>query len=190
MAKRNNNCLDCNEKILSTSKRCQSCAQKERFTRLNVWNKGIPNTWYNPKGLKAGWKSKKELRKLRINKECEHCGKAFDVPKCLERVMYCSKSCAKLKNFTGNESLWEEKRKLMQRKEYKLWRASILLRDNYTCTNCGDQKNLHVDHIKSWKEYPEFRYAIDNGRVLCAECHYQTDNYGIKIFWAERRIVS
>mgnify|MGYP001574591048 FL=1 len=153
------------------------------------WNKGIPNTWFNPKGLEAGWKAAKK-RKNGVNKNCLYCGKEFYTSKALMRIKYCSISCGKLKDFPENISIWEEKKRLMQRKEYKIWRVAILLRDNYQCSICGDKNNLHVDHIKSWKEYPELRYAIDNGRVLCAECHYRTDNYGIKIFWAERQVIS
>ena len=75
--------------------------------------------------------------------------------------------------------------------EYTLWRESVIKRDNYTCIWCGlvggwnkEQKrkiHIHADHIKPFSLYPELRFAIDNGRTLCFECHQKTDTFGKKI---------
>lgn len=49
----------------------------------------------------------------------------------------------------------------------------VFERDNYTCQICGARGvNLHVDHIKSWADYPELRFKMDNCRTVCMSCHY------------------
>jgi len=49
----------------------------------------------------------------------------------------------------------------------------IFERDDYTCQVCCKRGgNLQVDHIKSWKDYPDLRFDINNCRTLCAKCHY------------------
>lgn len=78
---------------------------------------------------------------------------------------------------------YDRNRKIdMGRREYRSWRKSVLERDNYNCVLCGATNDLHVDHIKSYHLYPELRYDISNGRVLCQACHKKTDNYGRKIY--------
>jgi len=70
--------------------------------------------------------------------------------------------------------------KIRRSLEYRLWRDAVFQRDGYKCVWCGDDKggNLNADHIKPFALYPELRFAIDNGRTLCEECHKTTDTFG------------
>ena len=66
--------------------------------------------------------------------------------------------------------------------EYKLWRKSVFERDKFTCIWCKRRGvYLEADHIKPFAFYLELRFAIDNGRTLCRECHKITNTYKRKI---------
>jgi 5-methylcytosine-specific restriction endonuclease McrA len=62
-------------------------------------------------------------------------------------------------------------------KEYLLWRKAVFERDNYACIWCcaksskGNKVYLETDHIKPFCDYPELRFAIDNGITFCEKCH-------------------
>ena len=59
--------------------------------------------------------------------------------------------------------------------EYRLWREAVFARDNFICQKCSKRGgNLEAHHIKSFKNFPELRFAIDNGLTLCVLCHNQT----------------
>lgn len=63
--------------------------------------------------------------------------------------------------------------------DYILWRTAVFMRDDYTCQNCYIKGGtLHADHIKPFAQYPELRFAIDNGRTLCVSCHMKTETWG------------
>ncbi|MCK4827669.1 HNH endonuclease [bacterium] len=63
-------------------------------------------------------------------------------------------------------------RRLRSSKEYALWREAVFKRDNWTCIFCGQRgERLNADHIKPFALFPELRFAIDNGRTLCEDCH-------------------
>ena len=66
---------------------------------------------------------------------------------------------------------------------YRTWRKNVFelnkrkigLSRNYVCVKCNKKRKttrvLHAHHIFSWDRFPDKRYTIKNGVVLCKYCH-------------------
>ena len=66
---------------------------------------------------------------------------------------------------------------------YKKWRAGVFqlnkgrfgLSKHYVCMKCNKKRKttrpFHAHHIYSWEKFPNKRYTIKNGVVLCKWCH-------------------
>lgn len=56
------------------------------------------------------------------------------------------------------------------------WHKKVFRRDNYICQICHHRggNSLRAHHIKSFADYPENRYDVDNGLTLCESCHIYT----------------
>lgn len=87
----------------------------------------------------------------------------------------------------SNNPAWKggistENNRVRHSPEYKLWRAAVFQRDGFLCIWGGIEhgKNIEADHIKPFAHYPELRFAIDNGRTLCHNCHKTTVTYGFR----------
>lgn len=63
--------------------------------------------------------------------------------------------------------------------KYKKWRKLVFEKDNYICQMCGirNHKGLgrtikfEAHHVKSFSEFPDLRFSVNNGQTLCAICH-------------------
>ena len=56
--------------------------------------------------------------------------------------------------------------------EFRLWREAVFARDNFTCQKYGIKGGeLHPHHIQNFAQYPELRFAIDNGITLSEKAH-------------------
>lgn len=81
----------------------------------------------------------------------------------------------------SNHWAWRVDRSLVKRKDeradapYHCWMRDCRKRDMGCRINNQDCKGrLEVHHILSWKDYPEFRYDINNGITLCHFHHPKT----------------
>lgn len=76
--------------------------------------------------------------------------------------------------------------------EYKNWRDKIYRKDSFTCQICNkycEKGNIIAHPKKSFTDYPELRFDVDNGITLCRGCHLKihrgeekTNGYGAKIY--------
>jgi len=87
-------------------------------------------------------------------------------------------------NWQGGKT--KEKRRIRCTLEYRLWREQVFVRDNWTCRVCGlrshkgERTGLHPHHIKSFANYPELRFIVENGLTFCEKCHKKTISYSRK----------
>ena len=87
-----------------------------------------------------------------------------------------------INHYNWKGGITKESAKIRNSLQMKLWRKSVFERDSYKCIWCGSGGSLNADHIKPFAYFPELRFAIDNGRTLCVECHKKTDTYLSKVF--------
>jgi len=65
-----------------------------------------------------------------------------------------------------------ENKKIWRSIEMRLWREAVFARDNWTCQKCKEKGGkLQSHHIQNFAQYPELRFAIDNGITFCMNCH-------------------
>ena len=69
----------------------------------------------------------------------------------------------------------EYKYRSWRKNVFELNKATLGLSKFYVCLKCNKKRKttriLHAHHISSWHKFPTKRYDIDNGVVLCKQCH-------------------
>jgi len=126
----------------------------------------------------------------KIKKICILCGKEFYVNRYRVNVAkFCSKNCSAKSRVGEDSANWKggidlENKRARQSLEYEIWRKEVYKRDNWTCRICGKKckaKDIVAHHLKLFSEFPELRFSVDNGIVLCRSCHLKVHkNMGIK----------
>jgi len=139
-----------------------------------VWNKGKKFSEESKLKMSIAQKGKKRSLEAR-KKQSDSMKRAFKEG----RIKCPLRTGSANPNWKGGITVI--KRGIRHSREYLLWKKAVLERDNYTCIWCSSKENLHVDHIKRFSDYPELRFVIDNGRVLCFLCHKTTSTWGRKI---------
>lgn len=125
--------------------------QKERFKKNPVWNKGLPID---------------EKTRIKISKALK--GKKFSEEH--RRKISESQTGENGNNWQGG--ITPENAKIRGNIEFRLWREVVFARDNWTCQKYGIKGGkLHPHHIKNFAQYPELRFAIDNGITLSDKAH-------------------
>lgn len=170
-----------------------------------TWNKGL-------KGFMAGEKNNMWKGGPR-SVICKICSSIFYVYRDRQDAITCSKQChivwqrlpanrlsmsqihrqrVKLGLHNLYRGITELKSLLRQTTQYKQWRNSVFVRDDYECVFCGVSGEINADHIKPFaviivennlKSLDDAiicgeLWDVDNGRTLCIPCHKATETYG------------
>lgn len=159
---------------------CYSCSAE--------YMKGEKHPNYGWEGMKG--KDNPAWTGPSITLNCENCGKTFERRPYeigLYNNTFCSKECyhewTKKEGIFRGENHYNWKggcRKQNYGENWSEHREKTLIRDNYTCQNCGAAQdelnaNLQVHHIIPFKEYGLEQYKeanrLDNLVSLCVPCH-------------------
>ena len=157
----------------------------EHIAKRRAKQIGQKRTVEQRKRISDALKGKKMSEKARKNMRLGQLGKKRSIEHRIN--MSLSKKGVPTYNWKGGTSRTQDKL-IRHSLEYKLWREAVFKRDNYTCVWCGERSRtgkaviIQADHIKPFSLYPELRFALDNGRTLCRECHSKTDTYKGRIW--------
>lgn len=88
---------------------------------------------------------------------------------------YHREICSGKNHWNYNHNMTEEERaaiiSIRDAPEYLRWRRDIYKKYDRTCQICGDKENPEAHHLYSITEYIEKATDIDNGIVMCVDCH-------------------
>ena len=146
------------------------------------WNKGLKG-WTNSGSFKKGHSYLATGRTLLKKGHTLNVGRKLGLMSKEHRIKI-SKANSGENSYRWKGGITDKNNKIRKNVEYRLWREAIFTRDNWTCQMCqkrGGQK-IHADHIKPFSVFPELRFAIDNGRTLCEDCHKVKTRLDWKIY--------
>lgn len=86
------------------------------------------------------------------------------------------------KNYNWKGGISNPKIQIWNTTEYKLWRTSVFVRDNFICQGCeirnekglGKTVQLEAHHILPRRDFPHLTLELSNGITLCKHCHDKT----------------
>lgn len=123
--------------------------------------------------------TKEKARIVRLNQKFDR--KTRDIM--TNALISTNKERKGVKHHNWKGGITTENAKTRSSRRYAKWRTTVFERDDYTCIDCcarngnGVAIYLEAHHIKSFAEYPDLRFDIDNGITLCRGCHKKTETY-------------
>ena len=164
-------CLTCGKEF--KVKLCEIKRGGGKFCSRKCFGKAIKQGKYPKTGFQKGSKINTGRRFLKVHRE--------KLRKAKEGKILSEKHRKKIsKSHKGNKShFWKGgitlKNKIIRESiEFSLWREVVFARDNWTCQKYGTKGGkLHPHHIQNFADYPELRFAIDNGITFSKKAHQE-----------------
>lgn len=174
-------CKQCNKEYYKNNKEQN---KKYRENNKEYYKSNAKYETYKDK-LTIDESSKVSKDGISLEVKCRYCGKYF-IPtntQVRNRIgalngtmngdmsLYCSDGC-KSECPIYNQIKWPKGFKQVTSREVQPeLRQMVLLRDNYTCQECGATDTLHCHHIYPLNESPITSADMDECETLCKICH-------------------
>lgn len=153
------------------------------FKKGHKFYKGGEKGWFKKGqipyylGKKMSLESREKMRLAKLKNPTRYwLGKKRDV-ETINKIIKKKKGIHNKKLSGANSYFWKGgvtpiNKVIRMSLETKLWREAVFIRDNWTCQKTGIKGGkLHSHHIQNFAQYPELRFAIDNGITLSKEAH-------------------
>lgn len=125
---------------------------------------------------------------------CKTCGKEFYAERkqvTTGQKKYCSVKCnvgtIKKGQFAKEKHpMWRGEARTAdvrarESEEYKQWRKAVMVRDGFTCQECGQKGGrLSAHHIKKFSKHSALRFFVPNGITLCWPCHTKINGHEVE----------
>ena len=186
-------CPSCNKPMNRQSKICHICYRTGIIKPMNYIREVCPvcgtefsvhisqklrgqGIYCSRSCARSGSPTRKKTKPL---VRCYECGKEFEKYKCeivknIGDLHFCSPACWYKHNTRENHYLWSGGQNERNNFESQAWRRKIWNRDKGRCRVCNATTEMEAHHIKPFGKYPEIRWDINNGILLCHECHSKT----------------
>lgn len=163
------------------SRKCADELKKKlSVKKCNHCGKEYHKTYHQKSSKFCSSECSSKASEKRINLECQTCNKLYEVVESRKSTSkFCSSKC--LKSYTGKlaslrkgelnhmyKGFSDEKR--TNKSKLKTWRNLILKRD-IVCQKCKSTEFLQAHHIKPYNAFPDLRFDLSNGILLCKFCH-------------------
>jgi hypothetical protein len=153
---------------------------EETKIKMGEWQKGSKKTEETKIKMSEVRKGRKfsEITKMRMSNSKK--GKPFSGKRynnkgkklSKETKLKISQANSGNKHYNWKGGITPENIKIRAKNEYILWRKAVFERDDWTCQKCGKRGlSINAHHIRNFSQYPELRFAINNGITLCKDCH-------------------
>ena len=167
---------------VDTPDKVEGAAEKQKATNLERY--GVENVF-------ASNEIKKKIAETNLKKYGDTCPNRTEAVQ-KKRMATCIRKYGETSHmktekykdmFRGsNNAMWKPNKSLEDRErdrsctQYREWRFSVYVRDNFICRRCGShggKRGLEAHHIQNWASNKELRYDVDNGITLCHDCHVE-----------------
>ena len=109
--------------------------------------------------------------KKKVSVECDVCSDKFEVwPYRVESVKTCSLDCRA--EYMSDIMRELDNPDIRKTREYRKWREAVFDKCN-SCAECGATSSLNAHHIVPISEDESMATDVDNGKLLCVDCHAQ-----------------